>query len=359
MKPTKRTYCNRKYILLQPGKWTHIFAAKIWEQKKIPCAFTFKYAKVFKSNDSKHYVRFTGSCTKCKVKLSRHLWQKPKQNADVVFECKLKNFQSGLLHKKKCQLKGYLRQKVASQLFDNKQDASTWKSNKRFNDDSISSILYSTTVLRKAKQQELDSRLELEHCDPILNLNLTKYESLAGIIRNLGLNPFFCMYWIEEQKIFYKTMTNQKSNSFLIIDVTGSFAKKLKLINNEKSPYIYLYQCVLVTETTSNPISTNSNGIDKRCFNNYLFLFKILADCALSPQMIVIDFSKALLMAVVKASANCADTYLQILYNIIILERKKELPSYYVRLDVNHFIDTVARWDCLHGKVAKVRQLYI
>lgn len=34
VKPTKKTYCNRKYVLLQPGKWTHIFASKIWEQKK-------------------------------------------------------------------------------------------------------------------------------------------------------------------------------------------------------------------------------------------------------------------------------------------------------------------------------------
>jgi len=72
-------------------------------------------------------------------------------------------------------------------------------------------------------------------------------------------------------------MTNQNLNSFLTIDATGSFATKLKLINNEKNPDIYLYQCVLVTETTNNPVSTTSNGINKtRCFNNYLFLFKIL-----------------------------------------------------------------------------------
>jgi len=315
IKPTKKTYSNRKYILLQPGKWTHIFAAKIWEQKKIPCAFTFKYAKVFKSNDSKHYVRFTGLCTECKAKLSGHLWQKPKQNADVVFECKLKNFLPEFLHKKKRQLKGHLRQKVASQLLDNKQDASTWRSNKAKdlmnNGDPIPPILYNTTVLRKAKQQELDRRLELEHCDPILNLNLAKYEFLAGIIRNLGLDPFFCMYWTEEQKIFYKTMINQNSNSFLTIDATGSFAKKLKLINNEKSPHIYLYQCVLVTETTSNPVFQMVSTKQDASTITYFFL-SILADGAPSPRMIVIDFSKALLMAVVKAFANCADTYILI-----------------------------------------------
>jgi len=44
-----------------------------------------------------------------------------------------------------------LRQKVASQLFDNKQDANTWRPNKAKdlmnNGDYIPSILYSTTVL--------------------------------------------------------------------------------------------------------------------------------------------------------------------------------------------------------------------
>lgn len=29
VKPTKQTYCSRKYVLLQPGKWTHVFACKI------------------------------------------------------------------------------------------------------------------------------------------------------------------------------------------------------------------------------------------------------------------------------------------------------------------------------------------
>lgn len=94
MKSTKRTYSNRKYVLLQSGKWTHIFALKI------PYSFTFKYAKVSKSIESKYYARFVGSCTECKAKLSHHLLKKSKRNADVIFECKLKNFQSGFLHKK-------------------------------------------------------------------------------------------------------------------------------------------------------------------------------------------------------------------------------------------------------------------
>lgn len=61
------------------------------------------------------------------------------------------------------------------------------------NGDPIPPMLYNATVLRKAKQEELDRRLELKHSDPILNLNLAKYESLAGIIRNIGLDSSACI----------------------------------------------------------------------------------------------------------------------------------------------------------------------
>lgn len=91
------------------------------------------------------------------------------------------------------------------------------------------------------------------------------------------------------------------------------------------------------------------------------FFLSILADGAPSPRIVVIDFGKALLMAVSKAFANCAGTrdYLQVLYNIIILEKKEKLPNCYIRLDVSHFIGIIARWDCLRGKVMKVRQFYL
>lgn len=40
IKPTRQTYGRdkRKYMSLKPGKWTHVFADKIWQQTKLPCA---------------------------------------------------------------------------------------------------------------------------------------------------------------------------------------------------------------------------------------------------------------------------------------------------------------------------------
>lgn len=139
-----------------------------------------------------------------------------------------------------------------------------------------------------------------------------------------------------------------------------SFAKKLKLVNKEKSPHIYLYQCVLATETNSTPVFQMVSTKQGAAIITYFFL-SVLADGAPSPRIVVIDFSKALLIVVSKAFANYSDTrdYLQVLYNIIILEKKEKLPNCYIRLDISHFINIVAKWDCLRGKVPKVRQFYL
>lgn len=152
---------------------------------------------------------------------------------------------------------------------------------------------------------------------------------------------------------------SQNLNSFLTIDATGSFAKKLKLVNNEKSPHIYLYQCVLATETNSTPVFQMVSTKQDAAMITYFFL-SILTDGAPLPRIVVIDFSKALLITVSKAFANCANTrdYLQVLY-IIILEKEAKLPNCYIRLDVSHFIGMIARWDCLRCKLIKVRQFYL
>jgi len=71
IKPTRQTYGRnrQKYMSLQPGKWTHVFADKIWQQTKLPCAFSFKRANVFTNRDAKCYAKFKGTCNDCGAQL--------------------------------------------------------------------------------------------------------------------------------------------------------------------------------------------------------------------------------------------------------------------------------------------------
>ena len=57
MKPEKKNYKNREYLVLAPGVWTDILADEHWLQYRIPCAFSFKKATV-SSNPERPYIYF-------------------------------------------------------------------------------------------------------------------------------------------------------------------------------------------------------------------------------------------------------------------------------------------------------------
>jgi len=73
------------------------------------------------------------------------------------------------------------------------------------------------------------------------------------IIHNIGIDPFYCMYWTQEQLLMYKKTPKQDDNCFLTIDATGSIAKKLRLPNGETSSHIFLYESVCVSDLGNFP----------------------------------------------------------------------------------------------------------
>lgn len=153
-------------------------------------------------------------------------------------------------------------------MVDGQKNAAVWRTEEAGRlvefGDAIPPILYDTAVLRKAKQQELDIRLHLENQDPIMNLYLAKYSDRVKQIQGIGIDPFFCMYWSTEQHAIHKGMLKE-TGSYMTMDATGGIAKKSKLPNSEKSPYLFLYQCMTVDSSGSIPtfqmISTAQNAV--------------------------------------------------------------------------------------------------
>lgn len=100
-----------------------------------------------------------------------------------------------------------MREKIAGNMLDGRKDARQWRieeGNRLMNvGDCIPPMLYNVSVLRKAKQEELDKRLQLESSDSVKNLQIVKYKSHSNIIHSMGIDPFYCMYWTEEAKLMY------------------------------------------------------------------------------------------------------------------------------------------------------------
>lgn len=364
IKPKSQLYGTRKYFKLEPGKWTPIFADKIWEQTKIQCAWKFRSNKVFVQAEAKYYATFKETCKEYNAKLKGFLLRKPQKKCDVIFECIAENLRSNLVHKKKRFLKGSVRNEIASKLLDEKKAACVWRREEadrlmEFGGD-IPPTLYDAPVLRKAKQEEIDKRLQLSNTDAISNLTLAKYTNGLGSIHGIGIDPFYCHYWTKEQKLIYKLGRTKENDSFMTVDATGSIAKKIKQADGHKSPHIYLYQCMSVTENGSVPVFQMVSTAQNSAIITF-WLLEMLRDGSPVPRMVVCDFGRAILTAVAKAFAYCCDLrgYMQKCYDLVISNVKSESPGCYIRLDVSHLIAMVARWDCLRGKPSKVRQLFI
>lgn len=158
----------------------------------------------------------------------------------------------------------------------------------------------------------------------------------------------------------YKKAHKQDINCFLTIDATGSIGKKLRLPNKEKSPHLFLYECMCVSEFGNFPAFQMVSAKQDASIISY-FLSEIVRDGAPIPRIVVTDFGKAILIAVARTFANCLDLrhYMQICYEIINNIYSGNIPQCYIRLDVSHFIGMIAKWECLRGRALKIRQFFL
>lgn len=181
--------------------------------------------------------------------------------------------------------------------------------------DTYPPILPTTNVLRKAVNEAQNKRLGLTGSKPINNLTDAQNTKYIGTIHKVGAFPFFCYYWTEEQKLSYK-INCKDERSFMTIDATGSLCKKIKY-SHGKSSHIFLYQCMSVTTHGSMPVfQMLSAEHDTVAITSWLL--KILSQGIPTPQMVVCDFSQALLISISIAFAHKRNLreYMQTCYDV-------------------------------------------
>lgn len=263
---------------------------------------------------------------------------------------------------KKRQLKGNRRAMIADIMINQRKDAVTFRREeaKRLKEFGSQNppILPSCAVLRKAKEEKLLKQHGLIFSNPILNLlNNANYSKYTGSIISISLLPFFCMYWTPEQQLLYTARCKRDPEAFLTIDATGGIIKRE---SSQESP-IFLYQCVLVSKDGSVPVFQMVSA-DHRAMMIAFFFRNIIAKGVLAPRTVVTDFGWAILIAASNVFAKCIDfkDYLQKCYAAAVLRNIDMIPACYIRLDVSHLINMVAKWKCLKGKdKVLVRAFYL
>lgn len=113
---------KRRYTVLKRG-WTDVIQKACWEKSKLPCAFSFKRAKVFDCNNSV-YLKIVGKCKECGATFKGHCLEKPIPHHGIKISVKTLDTR-GVPHIKKRMLKGLEREKVQRELLYTK--ATTWR----------------------------------------------------------------------------------------------------------------------------------------------------------------------------------------------------------------------------------------
>ena len=205
----------------------------------------------------------------------------------------------------------------------------------------------------------MDKRLNLNNNDPINNLLEAKYFTYPRTIKNIGLNPFFCHYWSDEQEILYKVSRKEDEECELLIDATGSLALPIILPNGKRSPHLMLYLCVCKTKNFSFPASHMiSSKQDAQTITDFLAQIK---KHVLPPRKVISDFGNAIIIAVAKVFANCIDLqdYLKRCYRIVFLIELSDPLSCFIRLDISHFVKMVCSWSCIKQSLEKAREFVV
>lgn len=264
-------------------------------------------------------------------------------------------------HEKKRALKGAERAAVQKELLYKK--AIVWHreaTEEMEYGDPEPSHLYATDVLRKARQEGKDKELGVHKVqDPIACINDLKYNvEYAGIIREIGLNKFYCMYWSPLQIDIYKDVI--KLNNIISIDATGSIAQKLDC-KNRRSGAIFLYQAVASGSSGIVPLFQMLSEKHDANIMQY-WMSEWLRSGGTIPREVVTDFSFALLNAVTRAFNNCSlSYYIKICLKTLNCEQntKDILPICFIRLDIAHVIKMITRWQCFHGKAPRIKDFYM
>jgi len=373
MKPIEVEYGNgknkRTYSILKPGIWSNVIFDEFVKIHKLPCCFIFKRCKVYVCESAKHFLVFNATCKnhKCSAKLKGVAYKRPLENQPLKLTLKTKDTR-GIIHDihLKRNLNGEKRYSVGENLQHVR--ANTWRNNqirkKCDFGDIIPPNIYQTNVLRKAKQEFRDQKLGIVIKNPILSLVEMKHTiPYAGSIHTISIDPVIVHYWSPYQMVVYKeSKANSLRNRRLCIDATGSVVRNVYRTSQElQSSHIFLYVAVLNDGCIQVPVCQMLSEVQDLPTITY-WLSQWIRAGATSPYEVVVDYSNALIGAVIRSFC-CGLSKIQYCeISLKILQDEEDgitVPNFrlnvYVRLDIAHLIKMICRWKCFkvrsHGKI--------
>lgn len=167
------------------------------------------------------------------------------------------------------------------------------------------------------------------------------YEEYNGIIKEIGSDPFFVIFWTPAQKFLYQQ--NAKNGPIVIsVDATGGLISTSQLTAEISkkigSPHIFLYLiCLKMHNGKSIPIAQFLSA--QQDTTKIKYFFERYAEEFGDADVVIEDGGKAMQKAAIIKFAGCTDKidYLNKCFAVLNNEQGT-LPKSFVRNDVFHFV---------------------
>lgn len=309
--------------------WTDKLFKVLWDETKITCPWTFHNAW---TNGDK--ILIDAVCHECSAILEG---ETSKDKLIVSITGCDRNFR----HQNRRKLAGKRRQEVIQML---KSESSTSVQSSIINSemqagDSMPAHVPTKEVLRQAIY--LANLEQLPDKDPMESLLKLKSSSRDTIF-NIAISPFYVFYWTPIQR------QQRRERMTVTIDATGSLiqppASSEKMQGRETLKHVFLYSILAkVPSNKSVPICQMITQTHTAAFISF-WLQTWLNDVKKPPKEVIIDESKALFLAVLRAFTSCSSVkeYLKRCMAALVLN-SETLPECYIRYDRSHLVKNFTR----------------
>lgn len=214
--------------------------------------------------------------------------------------------------------------------------------------------------MRVAKHRALVSnRLD---SDPIVALNKMKYlKDFLNTIHDIGYDKTFVYFWSNLQLQIYKDYSRKEKIITISFDATCGCVRKIKRNENIRSGSIFLYEGVMsIDQHTFTVMYMLSERHDTLSISTWLNRW--LRCGVKSPKVVICDQSLALMSVLTQTFTQykSLEQYLQVCYSIVVLKKEEELPTCFIRNDVNHFVHLISQWkEVKDSKFVRTKELII
>lgn len=208
--------------------WSQKLSSLIWNENRLPCAWTFKRARVrVQHND----IHVPGRCKDCNANLTAFY-----DMTEHTIKVKITGFDKSIAHKAKRYMKGAVKADVMKMMEGNSAFAVQSKlADQTMNvGDSVPALVPNLSALRQLKARQMETKNK----EPIYALKILKCGKFRGDIQEIGFDPFYVMFCTQLQSQWYNAEFNKKCPAILAIDATGIGLRKLDSCDR-KSTLLY------------------------------------------------------------------------------------------------------------------------